>query len=231
MGDASIRVTIDPTAAKAEADKLRKELEKLDEMRKKAQEERERALRGEQAVVSGQPDPNAPGGQRSATTVGPTQSGITPSGAEDPTGRTSGGRKTSERIGEYFGAAMKAARTAAEATKVAGGFTSYLKKLFGGTALEGPANAVDAAAQKAAEFVNKLEAGRDAFHDTVTDVVDFNIAALKLGGKIPADQDEIVKDFAEINYQQGLLRKDIDLATKRAIYEVMPAAFAATFNR
>lgn len=227
MGDASIRVTIDPQAAKAEADRLKKELQKLDEIRKKTQEELERAFHGEKPLGATKPDPNAPGGQR----VKPVPGAAGGEEQKEKAKKTSG-QDVSERIGGYFSKVYSAVKVASDAASAGSGLTSYLKGLVKGTPFESRViDGVDHAAQRAAEHLNKLDAGRSAFHDTVTDVVDYNMAALKLGGKIPVDQDKIVKDFAEINYQQNLLRANINLATKRTLMETLPKAFAATFNR
>lgn len=233
LGDASIRVTIDPAAAKSEADRLKKELQKLDEMRKKAQDEMERALRGETSMGQNRPDPNTPGGggARQAAGAGSppvNQSGVQASGREEDKGKGAGGRHFQDMIGSW----INKARIAAEAIKASSAFSSYAKETLKGTMFEGLASGVDEQVQKLAERVNKLESAYEGgFVDTVTDVVDFNIAALKLGGKFPADQKTLIADFAEINYQQSLLRKDIDLATKRSIYEVMPEAIRQAFLR
>lgn len=92
-----------------------------------------------------------------------------------------------------------------------------LKSGAEGTVFEGPAKILNERIQALADEVTNVRATLDSIRPTAAKAVEFNIAALRLGGKFPEDQDELIKQIWKIqNAQETMsrnLRRDINNQT------------------
>lgn len=83
-----------------------------------------------------------------------------------------------------------------------------------GTPLAGAGEALNDQIQMLATQIAAIRSDLNAIKPTVSKVVAFNLAALRLGGKFPDDQDELIKQIWEIqSAQENLqrnLKRDID---------------------
>lgn len=98
-----------------------------------------------------------------------------------------------------------------------------------GTVFDAIARDVNRQIQQLAAKISDLRADLEAIQPTAVKMVQFNVAALRLGGKIPEDQDELAKQTWKIEQAQRAmersLKRDIDnqtidmiiQATKRAV--------------
>ena len=84
------------------------------------------------------------------------------------------------------------------------------------------------AAQDAANDAMKRSAMINAAADTTTDVLDYNVAHLKLGGKIPDGQGTIIEQFYKKNAAERQFEEMIQFAKERDLLE---AATAETVKR
>jgi hypothetical protein len=95
------------------------------------------------------------------------------------------------------------------------------------------------ATQEAATEASKRTAMVLGGVDTVTDVLDYNVAALKLGGKIPDGQTELIEKFYKKNVSERRFDEMIQFAKERDLLEVttketvkrLQEAGSAVFNR
>lgn len=238
LGDASIRITLDPEAARREASKLRDELRRIDEQRRKLHEEMERTLHAVPGgVASNRPNPASPGIPFPAPGSKPQANAWGPGG---PTGMR--GTQTPAGLDKltspqdlidsipFAKLIQKALQVGAQTAKQLPLLTESLKAATKGTPFEFLAQEADALTKGLAERVLKLEALVEAIPDTKTDVLDYNIAALKLG-RLPTDQPQLIQDFYEINYQQLALRKTMDSEVQRDMVRKLPEAFKNALNR
>lgn len=225
LGDASIRITLDPESAKREADALKRELEKIEERKKKVAEEMERAARGEQSPTAPKPDPNVPGsGQHGRRT-----SHAAIGGGDDEAGK--GSSKGSRRgIRQFLDLAVMGAKIAAATSKKLAASADMFESKFKGSMFEGVAKRGAGVVKDIAGGVIKAESHLSAVPDTLTDVLDYNTAALKLGGKFPEDQDKLISDFYRINQAQEELRKSFSLATEQLMLEYVERGMSAVIE-
>lgn len=231
LGDASIRVTLDPAAAKREAHALREEMRKLDEQRKKLTEEMERTANGQ---------PGATATNRANASSPPLQPGQHRSATPSVNVESDDGGSKGDGLGGLLGKGLKffalvklvkgALQVGATVAKQLPLLTENLKSAAKGTMFEDLANKADMTAQQLAERVIKIEARLEAIADTKTDVIDYNMAALKLG-RLPTDQVGIIQDFFEINSQQLALKKTMDTELQREMFRKLPEAFKNALNR
>jgi hypothetical protein len=226
LGDASIKITLDPQAAKAEADRFKRQMDELDRQRKKLQEEMERAQRGEASLIQQHADPNAPMGRRAGPGANNAPGRWEDQGAVPDTSSKSA-QSIQNTVKDYLSKANLASSLVQKSTVI----TEAVKDVFNGTIFEGLAKSLDTGVKSAAEKAINVGAHLSSVPDTITDTVDYNMAALKLGGRFPMDQDAIIRDFYEINLQQTNLRKNIDLETQRVTMRTIIDATKLMFNR
>lgn len=256
--DASVKITIDPSAAKREADALRRDLARLNEAKKKAHEEIEHYIDGIGRVVDNKrPGPNAPDGGRSVP-VANNASGANALGTAVDTMAMRYGLKGFGNMAGNAGLSgglasgiMGFARTAAIPAAIIGGLymgtrmapkiTAGLSELATGladklpTQLQGPvqelAKWLDEKSQAMDAKIKEFESMVSGAMDTITDVIDYNSAALKLGGRWPKDQTSIIKEYYTINQKQAQLDKTLNQELDREMVRNLTKATMALFSR
>jgi hypothetical protein len=224
LGDASIRITLDPAMAKREADALKRELEKIEERKKKVAGEMERLERGEQSPTATKPGPNTSGGGGRGGQFGVPEGGssaMSPGGSDEGHPGKRGGLGTRRTIRNVIDMVVMGAKITAATTKKLAAVSETFAEKFEGTWFEGMAKKASGGIKDLAGKVIEGEAYIGAAPDTITDVIDYNTAALKLGGKFPEDQANIISEFYQINKAQEELRKSFSLATEELLFSVV----------
>lgn len=227
LGDASIRITLDPEAAKREADALKKELDKIEERKKKVAEEMERTANGEQSPTAAKPGPNSPAQGRPGQHF---KAGMGTSGMGDDEGASKRNGSTIRSFKRMLDLGLTAVKFGAATAKKLSVAAGAMEEKFKGTMFEGIAKKGTAFFKDAAEKAVKVESYGAAIPDTFTDVIDYNTAALKLGGKFPEDQDKLIADFYKINQAQEELRKSFSLATEELMLTYVQRGFTTVIQ-
>ena len=226
---ASVKVIIDPRAARREVDGLKREMTKLEETRKKFHEEMEHAIDGKARVLGNHPDPNRPAGK---SLGGGIPGG--PAGAA-ALGRAAAGRAAGAGALGVGGAVVGGLLLANAALKRGPAAVGFMRELLKDTAVGEYTNVLFQkdgilanATQEAATEASKRTAMILGGVDTVTDVLDYNVAHLKLGGKIPDNQGTVIEAFYKKNVAERQFEEMIQFAKERDLLE---AATAETVKR
>lgn len=207
LGDAAIRIALDPRAARAELEKLNKELDDIE----KSKQEQEQDLKkvSDKAKAQGEAMKNAAGAMQG------TRSG---NGVIDQIKRTVqqvwGPIQTAATIGETLLPQLGTAiRSSAEGTM----FEPYAKE-------------IDAKIQQLADTISDVRTKVESALPTAQQAVEYNIAALRLGGRFPEDQNEVIKQIWQVTSAQENMRRnlnrDINNGTIESIFKAAKAFIA-----
>ena len=226
---ASVKVIIDPRAARREVDGLKREMTKLEETRKKFHEEVEHSNDGKARAFGNKPDPNSPAGKSLGGSGGAgAAAGRGGRDMLDVAGRAAGALLIARVVKEGLIAANSALKRGPAAV-------GFMRELLKDTPVGEYTNVLfqkdgimAGAAQDAANDAMKRSAMINAAADTTTDVLDYNVAHLKLGGKIPDNQGTVIEAFYKKNVAERQFEEMIQFAKERDLLE---AATAETVKR
>lgn len=219
--EASVKIILDPSAAKRETESFKRELVKLDEAKKKAQDEIKAFIEGTARVVGGA-DPNDPDGKRGKPS------------SDRPNDQGADLEKPARRVGilDTIDSILSVAKTAFQVTKNASTITAVLAEATKGTWVEEVTQYIDDKVKAMAEKVIDLES-KLVLRETAVDVVDYHIASLKLGGKVPTGDDEqkIIEEYWRIHSSQADLTKSLALEKERQLAQTVVKAVQASYGR
>lgn len=184
LGDAAIRIALDPRLAKQELDKLSQEIERID----RAKEEQARELKD----LGSRTKAAAAGVERVSSRS---------------RGKTEG---TAQNAIDTINDFMRPIRIAADAGEfLFPKLGQALKSGSKGTVFESSAKNVDSKIQAVAKAVTEVRAQLESYIPTLTKVVEFNIASLRLGGRLPPDQDDLLKQVYAVENAQQLMQRSM----------------------
>ncbi len=198
LGDAAIRIALDPRLAKDELDRLSQEIERIDQA--KAQQQRELTELNKQAKTTGEAAKRASGktGAAGGGVIGTIKEII-----DQVVGPLQAGAAVGEYVLPKLGTALESG--------------------LAGTLFEETGKMVNSKIQAFADQITEIRAFIDSVKPFAEQAVQFNIASLRLGGRFPADQAELMKQLWQITNQQELLRRnlnrDIDNQTVDQIFK------------
>lgn len=207
LGDAAIRIALDPRAAKAELDKLSQEIDQIE----KAKQEQGQEL-------------------KDLSDKAKTQGEALKQAAARPMGNRAGNGLIDQvmRTIQQVAGPIQAAATLSETLLPQLG--TALRNGTQGTILESYAREVDERIQKLADLVTEYRTKLEAALPTAQQTVEYNVAALRLGGRFPEDQTTVIKQIWEITSAQENLRRnlnrDINNGTIESIFNAAKAFIA-----
>lgn len=176
LGDASIRITLDPGTAQEKLNQLAQDIKRIDDSRKGAKQEADREKTDQEKKQKKRKEE----------------------------------RKKS--IVDQFKDPLDIAATLLEQSSLLGTSISETTK---GTMFEKIGALVEERLNKLSATVINLRAQVEAFRDTSQKTVEYNMAALQLGGEFPANQTELIKNIHEITAAQKGLTRTMDVAMRR----------------
>lgn len=220
---ASVKVIIDPSAARRELDGMKREMVKLEETRKKFHTEMEHTVEGSGRLVSGQPNPN-----NSSALSGGGSKPIASSGLGGMA-QTAAGLGLFGKVGLVAGAGALIYKTANDGIKQVPKILTVIRELLHDTFVGEYSDVLlqkDGQIVEAAENAKELAVERSAVVggaiDTVTDVIDFNMAAATLGGTLPKGEHQLtlINGFFEINKANRQMQESLQLHREEVTLEV-----------
>jgi uncharacterized protein YoxC len=176
LGDATIKIAIDPGLARQELERLSQEIEKIDKSRKDLQDRADKEEENREKT-------------KEKKAKGQKQSFLD---------QLLGGYKVAADLLEQ---SSLLGTSIAEATK--------------GTAFEAAGKKIEEALDALSKKVISLRSEIDVIAEVAQQTVQYNQAALALGGKFPDDETELIKQLHEIAAAQKGLTKDIEIETRK----------------
>ena len=198
MGQAALQVALQPGSANKELERMEAAIRRLEEMRVKQEKELtdlEKQAGGQLADV-----------RQSADRAARNRPGFAD--------------KIKGLVDTVMGPATAAANVVEWGIPKLGQLAEQAGK---GTFMEGPMQQMNAQLQKLADEVTSLRSQLEAVRPVVGRTLEFNLAALRLGGKLPDDQDVLIQQLWKIeSAQQDMqrnLQRDIDNQTIDLIFQ------------
>lgn len=176
LGDASIRIELDPGTAQAKLEALAQDLKRVDDARKETKAKADRDESDEQKKKEKRKEER---------------------------------RKS---IVDQFKDPLDIAATLLEQSSLLGTSISESTK---GTMFESIGTIIEGRLNDLSAKVIELRSQVDAFRDTAQQTVEYNMAALQLGGEFPQNQTELIKQIHEISAAQKGLTRTLDVAMRR----------------
>lgn len=208
MGDTALQITIQPGTTERELQRIEQVVQRIDDRKNRQAKEVEELDRKTKDQA----------GQLKAKT----------DQAMGPTGGSQLADKARRFLDRTLGTAQAAATLFEGALPVLGTAISSAGKdidqQFGGLGMfEKFAAVTNEKIQRLADEVTKGRAFIDALRPTMERAVEFSIASLRLGGKLPEDQDVLLKSLWTIaNKQEQMARnmkRDVNNETVRLLFE------------